>query len=104
MAKLVNGRGKEKKIEGILASESFKTLGSDRKFEALFAALSDPRKDDRPIDHWVDPQGRRIVRLEPGLGHTKLFFDEKLEPNFGAHVIENLSKLYSDFKSREGED
>ena len=35
---------------------------------------------------------------------TKLFFDEKLEPNFGAHVVENLSKLYSDFKSRGGED
>jgi len=35
---------------------------------------------------------------------TKLFFDEKLEPNFGAHVIENLGKLYSDFKSRGGED
>jgi len=35
---------------------------------------------------------------------TKLFFDEKLEPNFGAHVVENLSKLYSDFKSRGGEE
>jgi hypothetical protein len=35
---------------------------------------------------------------------TKLFFDEKLEPSFGANVIENLSKLYSDFKSRGGED
>jgi hypothetical protein len=35
---------------------------------------------------------------------TKLFFDEKLEPNFGAHVIENLGKLYNDFKSRRGED
>jgi hypothetical protein len=35
---------------------------------------------------------------------TKLFFDEKLETNFGAHVVENLSKLYTDFKSRGGED
>jgi hypothetical protein len=35
---------------------------------------------------------------------TKLFFDEKLEPNFGANLIENLSKLYSEFKSRGGED
>jgi ParB family transcriptional regulator, chromosome partitioning protein len=104
LAKLVDGRGKEKKIEGILASESFRALGSDRKFEALFAALSDSPKDDRSIEHWADPKGRRIVRLERGLGHTKLFFDEKLEPNFGAHVIENLSKLYSDFKSRGGED
>jgi len=33
---------------------------------------------------------------------TKLFFDEKLEPNFGAHVVENLSMLYSDFNSRRG--
>jgi hypothetical protein len=33
-----------------------------------------------------------------------LFFDEKLEPNFGAPVIENFGKLYSDFKSRGGED
>jgi ParB family transcriptional regulator, chromosome partitioning protein len=104
LAKLVNSRGKEKKIEGILAAESFTALGSDRKFEALFAALSDARKDDQPIDYWADPKGRRIVRVERGLGRTKLFFDEKLEPNFGAHVIENLSKLYSDFKSRGGED
>jgi len=103
-SKLVNSRGKEKKIEGILASESFRALGSDRKLDALFAAISDSRKDDRPIDHWADPKGRRIVRVEHGLGRTKLFFDEKLEPNFGAHVIENLSKLYSDFKSRGGED
>jgi hypothetical protein len=35
---------------------------------------------------------------------TKLFFDEKLEPSFGAHAIENLDRLYSDFKSRGGED
>ncbi len=104
LAKLVNGRGKERKIEGILASAPFKALGSDRKFEALFAALSDSGKEDRPIDHWADPKGRRIVRVERGLSRTKLFFDEKLEPNFGAHVIENLSKLYSDFKSRGGED
>jgi ParB family transcriptional regulator, chromosome partitioning protein len=104
LAKLVNSRGKEKKIEGIIASESFRALGSDRKFDALFATLSESRKDDRPVDYWADPKGRRIVRVESGLGRTKLFFDEKLEPNFGAHVVENLSKLYSDFKSRGGED
>jgi ParB family transcriptional regulator, chromosome partitioning protein len=102
LANLVSG--KEKKIEGILAAESFKALGSDRKFEALIAALSDPRKDDRPIEHWADPKGRRIVRVERGLGRTKLFFDEKLEPNFGAHVVENLGKLYNEFKNRGGEE
>jgi hypothetical protein len=83
---------------------AFKALGSDQKFKALFAALSDPRKDDRPADHWSDPKGRRIVRVERGLIRTKLFFDAKLGPRCGEHVIENRSKLYSDFKSRGGED
>ena len=91
-------------IEGIIASDSFRALGSYRKCDALFAAISESRKDDRPIDHWADPKGRRIVRVERGLGRTKLFFDERLEPNFGAHVVDNLSKLYSEFKSRGGED
>jgi hypothetical protein len=84
--------------------ESLRALESDRKVETLFAALSNSPKDDRSIDHWADPKGRRIVRVEHGLGRTKLFFDEKLEPNLGAHVIEHLGRLYSEFKSRRGED
>jgi ParB family transcriptional regulator, chromosome partitioning protein len=49
LAKLIGQPGNEKKLQGILTADSFKSLSSDRRFEALFAALFDPRQRQIPI-------------------------------------------------------
>jgi ParB family chromosome partitioning protein len=101
LSRLINQPGMQKKIEGILTSESFKSLVSDRRFEMLLATLSGPQKSKLPSEHWADQNGRRLVRIERRQNHTALVFDESLEPAFGEHVADSLDKLYSEFKRME---
>ena len=103
LAKLIGQPGNEKKLQGILASDSFKSLSSDRRFEALFAALSDPKKTVLSNEHWSNPAGRRVVTIQRRPTRTTFIFNESLEPEFGEYVAQNLGDLYTRFKSRGGE-
>ena len=103
LAKLIGQPGNEKRLPGIIASDSFKSLSSDRRFEALFAALSDPKKTALSNEHWSNPAGRRVVTIQRRPTRTTFIFNESLEPAFGEYVAQNLGDLYTQFKSRGGE-
>lgn len=103
LAKLIAQSGSEKKLQGILASDSFKSLSSDRRFETLFATLSNPKKEVLSNEHWSNPAGRRVVTIQRRPTRTTFIFNESLEPAFGEYVAENLGNLYTQFKSRGGE-
>jgi ParB family transcriptional regulator, chromosome partitioning protein len=103
LAKLIAQPGNEKKLQGILASDSFKSLSSDRRFEALFAALSNPKETVLSNEHWSNPAGRRVVTIQRRPTRTTFIFNESLEPAFGEYVAQNLGDLYTQFKSRGGE-
>jgi ParB family transcriptional regulator, chromosome partitioning protein len=103
LARLIGQPGNEKKLQGIIASDSFKSLSSDRRFEHLFAALSDPKKTVLSNEHWSNPAGRRVVTIQRRPTRTTFIFNEGLEPAFGEYVAENLGTLYTQFKSRGGE-
>jgi len=100
---LINQAGAEKKAQAIVAADSFKALTSDRRFETLFAALSAPGSDGTSREHWTDPAGRRAVTIQRSTTRTTFTFDERLQPKFGQYVADNLDKLFSEFRSKEGE-
>jgi ParB family chromosome partitioning protein len=103
LSKLIEQFGNLKKLDGILASDSFKALSSDRRFEALFSTLSNPKKTVLSNEHWSNPAGRRVVTIQRRPTRTTFIFNESLEPAFGQYVAENLGTLYAQFKSRAGE-
>ena len=103
LAKLIGLPGNEKRLPGILNADSFKSLSSDRRFEALFAAFSNPKKSVESNEHWSNPAGRRVVTIQRRPTRTTFIFNESLEPEFGQYVAQNLGNLYTQFKSRGGE-
>jgi ParB family transcriptional regulator, chromosome partitioning protein len=90
----------QRKIDSLLGTQEFKALESDRRFERVCSILASTDKQSEAPDYWTDARGRRIVRIERGLAHTKLTFDEKLEPEFGAYVRDNLGRLLQEFRSK----
>jgi ParB family transcriptional regulator, chromosome partitioning protein len=102
LSQLLSRSGATKRISAIIGTDSFKNLNSDRRFDALLAAMSEPRSKS-VRDHWSDPNGRRVVTIQRGLKQTTFIFNERLEPAFGDYVAENLGNLYTQFKSRGGE-
>jgi ParB family chromosome partitioning protein len=93
----------QRKIDSLLGTQEFKALESDRRFERVCSVLGSTDKRSEPPDYWTDARGRRIVRVERGLGRTRLTFDEKLEPEFGAYVRDNLGRLLQEFRSKATE-
>jgi ParB family chromosome partitioning protein len=103
LSKLIGHSGNLKKLNGLLDSDSFKSLTSDRRFEALFTSLAAQKDTVLSNEHWSNPAGRRVVTIQRRPTRTTFIFNESLEPAFGEYVAENLGELYSQFRSRGGE-
>jgi ParB family transcriptional regulator, chromosome partitioning protein len=103
LSKLIEQPGKENRFKGIIATDSFKSLTSDRRFETLIASLSTQKDTVLSNEHWSNPSGRRVVTIQKRPSRTTFIFNELLEPAFGEYVAENLGSLYTQFKSRGGE-
>jgi ParB family transcriptional regulator, chromosome partitioning protein len=103
LSKLISESRNQKRLQSILASQSWQSMTSDRRFEHLFAAFSEAPSNDVSREHWNDPAGRQLVTIEKKQKHTTFTFNEQLEPNFAEHVAKSLGELYTQFKSRGGE-
>jgi ParB family transcriptional regulator, chromosome partitioning protein len=103
LSKLISESRNQKRLQSILASESWQSMTSDRRFEHVFATFSEAPSNDVSREHWNDPAGRQLVTIEKKQKHTTFTFNEELEPNFAEHVAKSLADLYTQFKSRGGE-
>ncbi|MBV8140011.1 MAG: plasmid partitioning protein RepB [Deltaproteobacteria bacterium] len=103
LSKLISEPGNQKRLQSILASESWQSMTSDRRFEHLIAAFSEAPVNDLAREHWNDPSGRRLVTIKREQIRTTFVFDERLEPSFAQHVASCLDTLYRDFKGGGGE-
>src|SRR5258708_39911972 len=95
LSKLMEQSGNEKRFQGIIATDSFKTLRSDRRFEALFTSLSAPQDSVLSNEHCAAPNGRRVVTIQKRPSRRSFILSEHLEPAFGEYVAENLGSLYT---------
>jgi ParB family transcriptional regulator, chromosome partitioning protein len=100
LAGLLSTAENQRKLDSLVATEEFKALESNRRFERVWSILANSGKHLEPPDYWSDARGRRIVRIERSLSRMRLTFDEKLEPTFGAYVRENLGRLLQEFRDR----
>jgi hypothetical protein len=80
LAGLLSTAENQRKLDSLVATEEFKALESNRRFERVWSILANSDKHLEPPDYWSDARGRRIVRIERSLSRMRLTFDEKLEP------------------------
>ncbi|PHK93901.1 plasmid partitioning protein RepB [Pseudoroseomonas rhizosphaerae] len=89
--------------ERAMTSPGFRALNSDARFQRVFEALRHGGAAPETGRYWRNPQGDPVVRIEQGAQGLRLTINERLEPEFGAYVADQLEPLYQAFlASREG--
>lgn len=88
-------------LEATLNRQDFRTLDSDARFGRVLMALSAAPHPERGslISAWKNPIGQAVVRIDQNARRTHLTVDERIEPRFGAFLIENLPDLYQAFQA-----
>lgn len=89
--------------EHAMASPGFRALNSDARFQRVFAALRDGRPAAEADPWWRNPQGDPVVKVEPGPQGLRLTVNDRLEPEFGRFLVQQLDTLYRAFRSSAGE-
>ena len=85
----------------IAQGPDFHALDTDVRFARVMETVSDKSKADPPAT-WSNANGVKVVSVASRPGRVSLHIDEKAEPEFGAFLVENLDKIYAEFKQRGG--
>lgn len=90
-------------LDAALNRQDFRSLDSDSRFGRVLAALTAAPRPERGglVSAWKNPVGQVVVRIDQNARRTNLTVDERIEPSFGAFLIERLPDLYEAFQARE---
>jgi ParB family transcriptional regulator, chromosome partitioning protein len=83
----------------IAQGSDFHALDTDVRFTRVMEAVSDKSKADPPAT-WSNAKGVKVVSIASRPGRFSLHIDKKAEPEFGAFLVDNLDKIYAEFKQR----
>jgi ParB family chromosome partitioning protein len=83
--------------EAVIAAQGFRGLGSDARFLRVFDALR--RIGDAPAadQFWHNSRGEPVVKIEHAGQGTRLSINERLAPQFGSFLVQQLDQLYEAF-------
>lgn len=99
LAELLRARKTLARVEAALADTNLPT-DSDARFLKAFAAAMEKASKATRDEAWKRPDGAALARISRDPKATTLRFDDKLEPDFGAYVVERLGDLYKEFRAR----
>jgi ParB family chromosome partitioning protein len=99
LAELLRSRKSLARVETAL-SDPNSPADSDARFLRALAAATDKSSATDRAEVWKRPDGAALARISRDAKATIVRFDEKAEPDFGAYVIERLSDLYEEFRTR----
>ena len=83
----------------LVQEADFQSQDTDLRFARVMKAVSDKSPTEPPAS-WSNANGVKIVTIATRPGRVSLHIDEKAEPEFGAFLVENLDKIYAEFKKR----
>lgn len=86
--------------EQAVASPGFRGLSSDARFQRVFEALRHGGAAPETGRYWHNPRGEPVVRIEQSAQGMRLTINERLEPEFGRYVADQLEALYRAFQAR----
>ena len=98
LAELLRSRKTLGRVETALADSNSPTDSDARFSKALALAMDKSVPADR-TKVWKRPDGAALAQISRDAKATIVRFDEKLEPDFGAYVIERLGELYEEFRT-----
>lgn len=88
------------KWRDIISDPTFPAVPSDTRFERVLNALI--RRPEKPPTYVVKAyDGKQVARVERGKDQTRLTIDNRLDPDFGAYLVDQLPEIYAAFKRRE---
>lgn len=90
------------KIDEVVASDKFRSAGSDARFDLVFKAAAPTAERSTRSGNWNTPEGKRAALIERRGSRTAITFDEKRVPEFAAFVAARLDALYSEFSNEGG--
>lgn len=99
LAELLRARKTLARVEAALAEANLPADSDARFLKALAAAMEKAAAKARD-EVWKGPDGTALARISRDQKATILRFDDKLEPDFGAYVVERLGDLYKEFRTR----
>lgn len=99
LAELLRSRNTLPGVEAALSAADLPADSDVRFLKALAAAMAKVPSNNR-TEIWKRPDGAPLARISRDAKATVLRFDEKAEPDFGSYVVERLSELYEEFRTR----
>lgn len=89
----------DEKWRAAIAESHFTAVDSDARFERVLKALvRRPKKDAAQVVR--DREGRQVARVEHGKERLRVTVDDRLAPDFGAYLVEQLPEIYAAFRRR----
>lgn len=98
-AELLRTRKTLTRVENVLSDTNL-PANTDVRFLKAFAAAMEKASRTERNEVWKRPDGTALARISRDPKATVLRFDDKVEPDFGAFVVERLSELYEEFRTR----
>jgi ParB family chromosome partitioning protein len=94
---LLEQDGNRRRALGLVNEPGFHDLESDKRFEALVAALQSKETRAR-AETWSAADGTHAAKVMRSGKKTTLTFDDRVAPHFGDFVRERLQSLYDEYK------
>jgi len=82
--------------------QSFIAADSDARFVFFMAALDATPRTKREKETWSNGEGRQIATFHRAAGRTTFVVDEKAAPDFGDFLLQELPRLYKDYRESRG--
>lgn len=83
----------------ITRASNFGSLDTDARFSRVMRGISTKSVAEAPST-WSNAMGVKVVSISKRPGRISLHIDQKVEPEFGAFLVESLDKIYAEFKQR----
>jgi ParB family chromosome partitioning protein len=102
LADRLENDGRRAKTLAHVRQNAFSEMDSDRRFEKLFAILTETKARAR-AETWLGPDRTRPVRIRDSDTETTLAFSKKAAPGFAEFVRQRLDALYLEYQQETGD-
>jgi ParB family chromosome partitioning protein len=100
LAERLSEKGSNTSVTALIERPDFLTASSDDRFAQVFAALAASPKKGPSHKAWTSSDGRTVVRISTSGKIMNFAVDQTKEPEFGKFLLDRLSEVYDEFRSR----
>jgi ParB family chromosome partitioning protein len=113
LANMFVADGKKASLDGLLASETFRTAESDVRFDRVLQLLAGnddalagdagkgrgPRRSSRHDEESWPPEGNKVVVLTHNARASLMSIDRRAAPGFGEYLLSQMERLFAEYET-----